>query len=280
VQLALRSGAPDNVTCIVADVVDTSGTPPENVPAVVGAASAQQPARNSPATSPAERAAELTALPPKPPPAEPPRRRRPGRTLWLAAVSAGLLVVLAGGGYGAYRWSQVQFFVGASAGSVAIYRGLPQDLGPIRLSTVDQVAADVPVNELPSYSRQRVQRGIIADGKGAASQIVESLRDQVRACRAAALASAQPSPSTMSTTATAPTRTQLTAGASASSGGSSSQAHPPTTTPGGAVATVSKAPAATPTTTPSTSGSPTAGTGATAPSSPTGVAAVDCEGLG
>ena len=46
VQLALRSGAPDNVTCIVADIVDAAGTPTDTVPVVVGAASLQQPARS------------------------------------------------------------------------------------------------------------------------------------------------------------------------------------------------------------------------------------------
>ena len=60
VQLALRSGAPDNVTCIVADIVDAAGTPTETVPVVVGAASLQQQKRAVSGGSAAERAAELT----------------------------------------------------------------------------------------------------------------------------------------------------------------------------------------------------------------------------
>ena len=58
VQLALRGGAPDNVTCIVADVVDAASQP-SDVPAVVGAASAARP------PAPAGRARRR------------PRRRRP-----------------------------------------------------------------------------------------------------------------------------------------------------------------------------------------------------------
>ena len=48
VQLALRGGAPDNVTCIVADVVDDDQTPPATLaPSVVGAASSRRRGRTA-----------------------------------------------------------------------------------------------------------------------------------------------------------------------------------------------------------------------------------------
>jgi protein phosphatase len=196
VQLALRGGAPDNVTCIVADVVDDAETHPELAPSVVGAASSARRGRTAPATTPAERAAELTAgddigSDDEPDGAEPPpggRRMRLGIALTL------LVAVLAGGGYAAYRWSQAQFFVGTSAGLVAIFRGLPQDLGPLSLSRVDQVADDVPVAELPSFSRTRLERGIVADDRGAAEGIVQTLREQAAAC-SASRATPTPTPS-------------------------------------------------------------------------------------
>jgi protein phosphatase len=178
VQLALRSGAPDNVTCIVADVIEAGGSPSDTVPSVVGAASTRRQPRPA-ATSPAERAAELTA--PQRPAAddeEPSRGRKPLRRLRLAVTVAVLAAVLAGGAYGAYRWSQLQFFVGQSAGAVAIYRGLPQDLGPLNLSNVDRVFDDVKVSELPPYYAQQVAKGIVADDEPAAQSIVDRLRDQ------------------------------------------------------------------------------------------------------
>jgi serine/threonine protein phosphatase PrpC len=178
VQLALRSGAPDNVTCIVADVIEAGGSPSDTVPSVVGAASTRRQPRPA-ATSPAERAAELTA--PQRPAAddeEPSRGRKPLRRLRLAVTVAVLVAVLAGGAYGAYRWSQLQFFVGQSAGTVAIYRGLPQDLGPLNLSNVDRVFDDVKVSDLPPYYRQQVAKGIVADDEPAAQSIVDRLRDQ------------------------------------------------------------------------------------------------------
>jgi protein phosphatase len=184
VQLALKSGAPDNVTCIVADVVEAGGPPTDTVPTVVGAASTRRQPRPA-ATSPAERAAELTA--PQggvPDDEEPSRGRRPFRRLRIALTAVVLLAVLAGGAYGAYRWSQLQFFVGTSSGSVAIYRGLPQDIGPLNLSNVDRVYPDVQVADLPPYYRQQVEQGIVADDETAAEGIVARLTDQV--CRAQA----------------------------------------------------------------------------------------------
>jgi len=70
VELAIRGGGPDNITCIVADVVDTQTTslPPTRVPVLAGAAShgsaaeLRAPARQS---SPATRAMRLTKTAPQ-----------------------------------------------------------------------------------------------------------------------------------------------------------------------------------------------------------------------
>ena len=70
VELAIRGGGPDNITCIVADVVDTQTTalPPTRVPVLAGAASLGSPAETrSPArqSSPATRAMRLTKTAPQ-----------------------------------------------------------------------------------------------------------------------------------------------------------------------------------------------------------------------
>jgi len=64
IELAIRSGGPDNITCIVADVVDTDTgpVPPSRTPVVVGAASntdGRPPLRTD---SPAGRAHQLTQV--------------------------------------------------------------------------------------------------------------------------------------------------------------------------------------------------------------------------
>src|SRR5699024_5447421 len=58
VSLALRAGAPDNVTVVVADVVDATSAP-STQPQVVGSAALRRPGKRT-QDSPAARAAELT----------------------------------------------------------------------------------------------------------------------------------------------------------------------------------------------------------------------------
>ena len=72
-----------------------------------------------------------------------------------------VVALVAGGSYAAYAWSQQQYFVGSDAGNIAIYRGLPQDVGPVRLSSVYE-RQDLTVDQLPSYWRDQVQQRITA----------------------------------------------------------------------------------------------------------------------
>jgi protein phosphatase len=70
VELALKGGGPDNITCIVADVIDLQNTavPPTQVPVMAGAASAGAPQPRSAArqNSPATRAVRLRKTAPQP----------------------------------------------------------------------------------------------------------------------------------------------------------------------------------------------------------------------
>ena len=71
VELAIRGGGPDNITCIVADVVDTQTTslPPTRVPVMAGAASLGSAPELRPSarqSSPATRAMRLTRTAPQP----------------------------------------------------------------------------------------------------------------------------------------------------------------------------------------------------------------------
>ena len=184
VRLAMRSGAPDNVTVIVADVVDLD-SPPSTAPQVVGAAAARTRGRR-PTTpvddSPAARASTLG----RPAadddldddhPSSGPRRW----VFWLVVLV--VLLGLAGGVWAGWTWSQGQFFVGtAETGDgeelVAVFRGLPQDLGPLRLSTLEETT-DVAVADLPFFQRGMITEGIQADDRAEAMQIVEDLRAQL-----------------------------------------------------------------------------------------------------
>lgn len=262
VSLARRGGAPDNVTCIVADVVP-AGSPTESAPTVVGAASLRQ-SRRAPAAgsngSAAERAAALTA------PsllddgdegeASPDAARRRGRRR-IRRTLGGLLVivVLAGGVYTAWRWVMRQYFVGTRNGNVAIFHGLPDEVGPVQLSSVDQVLSDIPVTDLPQFSRDKVHGGIVADTHSEALRIVDNLRQQAAACRNAKNPTATPTGTPSNTTTAAVGATT-----------------PVSATPGAKVTTAS-APTSAPTSTAATG--PTASTGPTSTGSPD---TVECGG--
>jgi protein phosphatase len=111
IELAIRSGGPDNITCIVADVVDTDTgpVPPSRAPIVVGAASntdGRPPLRTD---SPASRAHQLTqvhshtvigTMPGAPVPAGSPGQGRtiPGSTLPPAGDVAAAAAAAGAGG--------------------------------------------------------------------------------------------------------------------------------------------------------------------------------------
>jgi hypothetical protein len=178
VQLALRAGGGDNVTVVLADVIElddvADGEGPTTNATVVGSAAATFDAPTSAADGPAARAANLTKV--EAPddeddePEEEPRGRRRG---WL--VLAASVVVLVAVGVGAWAWTQTQYYVGVADGQVAIYRGLPQSLGPIELSQVVETT-DVAVDDLRSaYLRERVTETIHADSLAAAQAQVALL---------------------------------------------------------------------------------------------------------
>jgi serine/threonine protein phosphatase PrpC len=223
VQLATRGGAPDNVTCIVADIIEAIRLG-DDAPAVVGAASTGRQTHRIPPNpngSPAERAAALTAGRPVVPelPAPPRRKRRALRRVIGALI---VVVVVVAGAFAALRWVQNQYFVGDRSGAVAIFRGLPQEVGPLHFSWVDEVAPDVRTKDLPQYLQARVRQGMQADSQADAKKILATLSSQAFACREAAreAATASPSPSpTSPSPVTSPPETTPTGTAGARSSG-------------------------------------------------------------
>ena len=85
------------------------------------------------------------------------------------------MLALIGGGILAYNWTQTRYFVGADDDSVVIYRGIQQDLGPIKLST-EVKDTFILLADLPSYQRDSVERTINARSLADAIAITERLR--------------------------------------------------------------------------------------------------------
>lgn len=195
VELALRGGAPDNITVVVADVIETANPPSadDTVEAyLVGAASGDaDPPSRSGRRGPTAAVRSLlgssgtAAIEPEADPEElryapqPPRRFRWLRRLALVLVLAGLIWV---GARVADDWLRSQYYVGELSGQVAIFQGVSQEIGPITLSRAYEPIEGLPVEALPVVYREQVDNTITADNYAEAEGIVENLRS--RACAA------------------------------------------------------------------------------------------------
>ncbi|THA31148.1 Stp1/IreP family PP2C-type Ser/Thr phosphatase [Streptomyces sp. A1277] len=216
IQLALRGGGPDNITCIVADVFDvdsndTLAAQLNDTPVIVGAVAENQAAQlndGGAMQTPAGRAAGLGR--PVPPPAGgfgPPGSgddvgygsmpegsfgsysdddfEKPGGRKWLkrSLYIVLALAVIGGGLYGGYRWTQTQFYVGAKNDNVALYRGISQDLGWVSLSKVETDHPEIELKYLPPYQRKKVEETIAEGSLADAREKITELSAQASACK-------------------------------------------------------------------------------------------------
>jgi protein phosphatase len=168
VQLALRGGGPDNITVIVADVTDQDIV--EEAPIVGGAAARDRGNTTSADSStPAARASALAGPRPAAPEMAPDSdeddddarpRRHPVRTTLLLLLLLGLL---GGGVWGGWRYTQSQYYVGATDdGVVAVFRGVPGQVGGVHLST-EQERSSTTLDELTQSAQDAVKEGIHAN---------------------------------------------------------------------------------------------------------------------
>ena len=178
VSLALAAGAPDNVTCIIGDVVAIDSAPGAKSKAapnqIVGSAARDRNRPTLGSESAAGRAAKLST-PHADDDAEADHAGAWSRIKpWLLPVTALLAVIAAV--WGAYAWTQTQYYVGANDGRVAVYKGIPQTLGPVSLHSVFEVST-IKLSDLAPFERERIDSAVRTDTLAEARDIVESLRD-------------------------------------------------------------------------------------------------------
>jgi PPM family protein phosphatase len=168
IALAIRNGGPDNITCIVADVVDTVAGPvaPSREHVLAGAAangdarsllrhirpgqsSAQQPAgapvapgarsngAHARAASDGEDAAAAVSLP---------RRRWPVITSILVVM----FLLVAGGVVVGWQVVRGLYYVNSDGNQIIIYRGISQNIAGLTLNSVYK-RTGIPKAEVPSY---------------------------------------------------------------------------------------------------------------------------------
>ena len=181
VELAHAAGAHDNITIILADVVEGA---PEGEPQVLGAAALLDP-DSLEVTAPVP---VLLEEPEPPTPAareqlrySPVAKRR--ASTWLKVALAVLLPLALIGGGGAlwYGYTQQQYFLGASGEYVAIFQGVPEPVFNLPLSHV--IDTDTTrVADLPVYYADRVRQTMPAPSLDAARETMTTLRVKAQQC--------------------------------------------------------------------------------------------------
>ncbi|MFV0632982.1 PP2C family protein-serine/threonine phosphatase [Demequina sp.] len=181
VALALAAGAPDNVTCVVADVVDIDADPdgvgPSTHSQIVGAAARDRHRPSAGGNSAAAKAARLST-PTEADEEEQPsgwERVWPKIRPWVLPLVA--LLVVIGGAWGAYRWTQTQYYVGTSDGYVAVFRGIPEELPLVTTHTLVE-RTDLRLLDLPVYQQQRIEAAIRSGSLDGARDVVSALEDE------------------------------------------------------------------------------------------------------
>jgi protein phosphatase len=175
IELALRGGGPDNITCIVADVVDVEYG--EDAPIIGGAAgdgNGEAPRPDSAAARASVATLPRTETPKQPPPAETPARQR--RTLRPALITLGVLTVLVGGVLLARAWVMQQYYVDVLNGQVVIFQGVRGTVLGYPLQTVAEESG-IQLDELQPDARNSVRGSTPYSDLPGAEQYVQRLKE-------------------------------------------------------------------------------------------------------
>lgn len=215
IDLANRGGGPDNITCVVADVVDLGRQPPTGGPghAVGAAANAAPPdlpgggPGGGPADTPAGRAAQLRDTMPQPPvvvdemppPAPAPmgdpmagppqgsmpqagaRVRRGGarKWTWLVVVAGVIVAGVVAGGFILLQNVRSGYYIGEEGGKVVLYRGTTDKVLGLSLSrkaaAKDQPNPPIMVVDLPQDLQQQVRGTYSVKGPSALTMLKDSV---------------------------------------------------------------------------------------------------------
>jgi serine/threonine protein phosphatase PrpC len=181
IELALRGGGPDNITCIVADVVDIDFG--EDAP-IMGGSVGDGSEDSPPPDSAAARASATTLTRTAPQrvvqPVQAPAAKRRSKARIVLAV-ASVLVVLIGGAVLARMWVLQQYYVGADAEQVVIFQGVRGEVLGLPLHQVAE-RSDIALSDLPETERSQVRDGIITtNGLEGAHGLVDKLRTRMLA---------------------------------------------------------------------------------------------------
>ena len=87
------------------------------------------------------------------------------------------LLIVAAATYGlflAYEYTQTRYFVGTSDGVVVIYKGIKEELGPFKFSSVYEVS-NITLDSLTDFQREALERSIAAENLEDARRVLDQL---------------------------------------------------------------------------------------------------------
>ncbi|MFD2471515.1 PP2C family protein-serine/threonine phosphatase [Amycolatopsis silviterrae] len=216
IELALKGGGTDNVTVIIADVVDVDFG--DDAPIVGGAAGDGSDEMHQ-GDSPAARARALTQPPPPPrqepqTPQEDPKAKRRKRFRWLVGAVV-VLIVLGAAAIATRYFVLSQYYVGEGPDQeVVIYRGVPGSILGIDLHALEQGSCPpgqlctdkLRVTALQEDARIAVQNGVKRESLDDARKYIDDflrLKKKLSDCKPPGTSGA-PLPGTPSSSAQPP----------------------------------------------------------------------------
>jgi protein phosphatase len=189
---ALEFGAPDNVTVVLVDVLDdkeqTEVSPSRNF---VGSAASEVVIEERKGRRILRILNPMTLIEMLQKPEDPTsfapeseellekilkdtKGRIRARRLRQLATYVLLVAVAIYGLFLAYEYTQTRFFVGTNDGVVVIYKGIREDLGPFRFSTVYEVS-NISVDSLTDFQREALERSIATENLEDARRVLDQL---------------------------------------------------------------------------------------------------------
>jgi PPM family protein phosphatase len=189
---ALEFGAPDNVTVVLVDVLDDkegiAATPSRNF---VGSAASEVVIEERKGRRILRILNPMTLIEMLQKPEDPTsfapeseellekilkdtKGRIRARRIRQLATYVLLIAIAIYGLFLAYEYTQTRFFVGTNDGVVVIYKGIREDLGPFRFSTVYEVSS-ISVDSLTDFQREALERSIATESLEDARRVLDQL---------------------------------------------------------------------------------------------------------
>lgn len=206
IRLTLLAGAPDNVTCVIADVVE-AGRFGQTAPEIVGAAALDRSAPSRGGSGAAARAAALTSAGRSGEDGggdgheDEDGAARPRVHWWVPLATLLAVIVVAGAGWLGYAWTQTQYYALGEKGSVVIFQGIPQTLGTWSFSHPVEVT-DVRLAALSEVDRARLTEPVVRSSREEIDAYITQLEHSaatgqpVESASPSSSPSSTPSPST------------------------------------------------------------------------------------